>query len=457
MEKLTIEQLFKIIFEINKDQHFIFCYACQIRFPIVEPEKATLYIHHFSKDHVYNLSTIATKEIMKNKESTKKDQRISQAIPLFDLEKALNIQQQQSKNVLHQYLKDCITKLPNIYDQLELNNLDAYMSTLRRLYLHLLNHNTSILTSELCFSFLDIYKTDKDLQLIRKIVRALNFPLSHEQMLILNPHKQTYPNLSQDLYIEYYQIFINDLIDLGLSKESLVYHLAKIGTPINKIIDLKLYEIKNKINDLINKGINEEQNIFFLNIIEKLERYENLNSHSYVFTKWNTECQIRKCVRQIRNRLRDQTTDEKYKDFLATASLQQIQNWHKFQIQNEKNNTKEMISILETINENKNQSRKKKKSIIKQFTIPNNSNLDQFERKEQEELENNEFDISIIDSKSERDMDKELNNKQINQTTKQNSIDQKNQQQCETINIESQKEKLENYQHKALLKKSTKR
>lgn len=60
------------------------------------------------------------------------------------------------------------------------------------------------------------------------------------------------------MYIEYYQIFINDLIDLGLSKESLVYHLAKIGTPINKIIDLKLYEIKNKINDLINKGINEE-------------------------------------------------------------------------------------------------------------------------------------------------------------------------------------------------------
>ncbi|CAD8181984.1 unnamed protein product [Paramecium pentaurelia] len=457
MEKLTIEQLFKIIFEINKDQHFIFCYACQIRFPIVEPEKATLYIHHFSKDHVYNLSTIATKEIMKNKESTKNDNRISQAIPLFDLEKALNIQQQQSKNVLHQYLKDCITKLPNIYDQLELNNLEAYMSTLRRLYLHLLNHNTSFLTLELCFSFLDIYKTDKDLQLIRKIVRALNFPLSHEQMQILNPHKQTYPNLSQDLYIEYYQIFINDLIDLGLSKESLVYHLAKIGTPINKIIDLKLYEIKNKINDLINKGINEEQNIFFLTIIEKLERYENLNSHSYVFTKWNTECQIRKCVRQIRNRLRDQTTDEKYKDFLATASLQQIQNWHKFQIQNEKNNTKEMISILETINENKNQSRKKKKSIIKQFTIPNNSNLEQFERKEQEELENNEFDISIIDSKSERDMDKGLNNKQINQTTKQNSIDQKNQQQCEIINTESQKEKLENYQHKALLKKSSKR
>lgn len=47
-------------------------------------------------------------------------------------------------------------------------------------------------------------------------------------------------------------------MDLGLSKECLIYHLAKIGTPINKIIDLKLYEIKDKIDDLINKGINEE-------------------------------------------------------------------------------------------------------------------------------------------------------------------------------------------------------
>lgn len=47
-------------------------------------------------------------------------------------------------------------------------------------------------------------------------------------------------------------------MDLGLSKESLVYHLAKIGTTINKIIDLKLYEIKHKLNELINKGIYEE-------------------------------------------------------------------------------------------------------------------------------------------------------------------------------------------------------
>ncbi|CAD8163024.1 unnamed protein product [Paramecium octaurelia] len=454
MEKPNIEQLFKIIFEVNKDQRFIFCYACQIRFPFVEPEQATLYIHHFSKDHVYNLSTIATREIIKTKETTKKDNRVSQAIPLFDLEKALNIQQQQSKNALHQYLKDCITKLPQLYDQFELNNLEAYISTLRRLYLHLLNHNTSILTPELCFSFVDIYKTDKDLQLIRKIARAFNFPLTYEQNLILNPHKPTNPNLSQDLYIEFYQTFINDLMDLGLSKESLVYHLAKIGTPISKIIDLKLHEIKNKINDLINKGINEEQNIFFLNIIEKLERYENLNSHSYVFTRWNTECQMRKCVRQIRNRLRDQTTDEKYKVFLAAASLQQVQQWHKILIQNEKNSTKDMISILETINENKNLS-KKRKLNVKQYNIPSNLNFSEFEKREQEEADNSEFDISIVDSTSEHNVDQGFNIKQLNETTKLNSTEKMNQ--CEKKHADSMKDQLDNYKNKALLKKSSKR
>ncbi|CAD8171271.1 unnamed protein product [Paramecium octaurelia] len=456
MDKPTIEQLFKIVFDINKDQNLIFCHACQIRFPIVEPEEATLYIHHFSKEHVYNLTTIATKDIVKTNESTKKDNRVLQVIPLFDLEKALHIQEQKPKNVLHQYLKECITKLPSIYEQLELNNLEAHMSTLRRFYLHLLNHNTSILTPELCFSFVDIYKTEKDFQLIRKFVKAFNFPLTPDQMLILNPHKQTYPNLSQDLQVEFYQIFINDLIDLGLCKESLVYHLAKIGTPISKIIDLKLYEIKNKINELISRGINEDQNIFFLNIIEKLERYENLNNHSYVFTKWNTECQMRKCVRQIRNKLRYQTTDERYKVFLATASLQQIQNWQKIQTQNEKNNTTDMISILETINENKNQSRKSKKLFIQSYILPNKSqpNLDQFERKGQEETENNEIDISINDSKSECDLERGLFVKYSNQMADQNSTKQN---QNDTNNSLSCIEIFDNYKWKASLKKSSKR
>lgn len=70
MDKPSIEQLFKIIFDINKDQNFIFCHACRIRFPNVEPEEATLYIHHFSKEHVYNLTTIVTREILKTNEST---------------------------------------------------------------------------------------------------------------------------------------------------------------------------------------------------------------------------------------------------------------------------------------------------------------------------------------------------------------------------------------------------
>ncbi|CAD8175829.1 unnamed protein product [Paramecium pentaurelia] len=456
MDKPTIEQLFKIIFDINKDQNIIFCHACQIRFPIVEPEEATLYIHHFSKEHVYNLTTIATKQIVKTNESAKKDTRVLQVIPLFDLVTALNIQEQQPKIVLHQYLKECITKLPNIYDQLELNNLDSYMSTLRRFYLHLLNHNTSILTPELCFSFVDIYKTDKDLQLIRKFVKAFNFPLTHDQMIILNPHKQTYSNLSQDILVEFYQIFINDLIVLGLSKESLVYHLAKMGTPINKIIDLKLYEIKNKINDLIKKGINEDENIFFLNIIEKLERNENLNNHSYVFTKWNTESQMRKNFRQIRNRLRYQTNDERYKVFLAYASLQKIQNWQKIQIQNEKNTTNDMISILETINDNKNQNKKSKKLFIQQYIIPNKSqpNLDQFERKTQEEIQNNQIDISISDSKSECDLEKSLFVKFSHSITDCNTIQQN---QNDTINSVSCLEQLDNYKQKALLKKSSKK
>ncbi|CAD8093360.1 unnamed protein product [Paramecium sonneborni] len=413
MERPTIEQLFKIIFEINKEDNFIFCKACQLRFPIAEPEQATIYIHHFSKEHVYNLSIIASKEIMKNKESAKKkDNQISSAIPLFDLEKALQIQQQQTKNVLHQYFKECINKLPNICESLELNNLENYMSTLKRLYLHLLNHNTSILTLELCFSFIDIYKTDKDLKLIRKIVKAFNFPLNNDYILILNPQKQNNPNQSLDLYVEFYQVFINDLMDQGLNKECLIYHLAKIGTPLSKIIDLKLYEIKNKINDLINKNIIDDQNIIFLTILEKLERNETLNSHSYVFTKWNTEDQLRKCIRKIRYSLRDQTKDERYKRFLTIASLQQIQNWHKILIQNEKNTTKDMIQTLETIHENNNQSRKKKKYLNEQLNIPNKTqqDWDQFQKQTQQTPENNQFNTNIIDLKSVEQQDDKLDN-----------------------------------------------
>lgn len=37
------------------------------------------------------------------------------------------------------------------------------MSALKRLYLHLLNNNTSSLTPEICLTFVDIYKTDKDI------------------------------------------------------------------------------------------------------------------------------------------------------------------------------------------------------------------------------------------------------------------------------------------------------